>query len=259
MMENDGKKVFLLGGHDLEMMTIKELLQSRDDCVVDDKNLCWENAWLTAYWYELLVYAQCEIYGIELMDNLELHGDMKKNYHRIDHHNNYSSLPSSLEQVAAVLGVELNRWQRLVAANDSGYIPAMEALGATNEEVAAIRLADRAAQGVTEEDERLAEKSIEDNLLKLKNIWIVKSQTKRFSAICDRLYPCQRLLIYTDREWMFYGDGKSELVSALERDIRLGKVFYGGGDSGYVGCVEMAYRKEEIEQIIEQIKKRYDA
>ena len=58
---------------------------------------------------------------------------------------------------------------------------------------------------------------------------------------------------------MFYGEGKAELVSLLDRDIQFGKVFYGGDDRGYVGCVKMAYRKEEIKQFVEQIKKRYDA
>ena len=84
------------------------------------------------------------------MEDIEIDDEWKDRYHRIDHHNEYCHLPSSLEQVASVLGVELNRKQRLIAANDVGYIPAMKALMATDEEIAEIRREDRRAQGVTE-------------------------------------------------------------------------------------------------------------
>lgn len=259
MTGKDCKKVFLLGGHDLEMMTIKEMVELHPNCVVVDKNLQWDNAMLGEYLIELQDFAHTDIYGIELIEDFPLPSEIKAYYHRIDHHNDCSGMPSSLEQVASVLGVELDRHQRLVAANDSGYIPAMRALGATEDEISVIRELDRRAQGVTEEDERLAEKSINENKSQHGSLVVVKSITSKFSPICDRLYPYERLLIHTDWEWMFYGEGKAELVSLLDRDIQFGKVFYGGDDRGYVGCVKRAYRKEEIEQFVEQIKKRYDA
>ena len=153
-------RLFLLGGYDLEMLTIKQLLEDRNDCVVADKHLYWDNALLSAYQEELLEYADCEIYGIELRENITV----PDNYISIDHHNDRSSGPSTLEQVASILGVTLTRYQQLVAANDKGYIPAMKALGASKEEIDEIRRKDREAQGVTEEDELLAEQSIKNHL-----------------------------------------------------------------------------------------------
>lgn len=248
-------KVFLMGGHDLEMETIKEMAGQQPDCKVFDLGLAWDNAKLSLYRDVIGWYSKSEIYAVELLEDM----DPPVRYHRIDHHNDMNGRPSSLEQVATLLGVELDRFQKLVAANDSGYIPAMKALGATDEEISEIRLRDRAAQGVTEEDERLAEKSLQDGMWRSDNIVVVKSQTSKFSTICDRVYPYNRLLIYTTSEWMFYGDGKSELVNRFAEDIRQKKIFHGGGERGYMGSVKGAYNQEEIEQFVNQIKERYDA
>ena len=253
------EKVFLLGGHDLEMETVKQIVDRCPDCTTVDLNLSWGNALLSRYLGVFNLYPSSEFYAVELQEDTELPVSLRSRYHRIDHHNDYAHKTSTLEQVAEVLGVKLDRFQKLVAANDSGYIPAMKALGATDEEISDIRLRDRAAQGVTEEDERLAEESIANNLQKGKRLWVVKSLTSKFSPICDRLYPYQSLLIYTDSEWMFYGEGKSELVECMAEDVRLGKVFHGGVENGYVGCVDGAYSQEEIEQFVNQIKERYDA
>ena len=87
----------------------------------------------------------------------------------------------------------------------------------------------------------------------------MKSLTPKFSPICDRLYPYQNLLIYTDSEWMFYGEGKLELVEQLAEDIHNGNVFHGGTENGYIGCVNNTYSQEEIEQFVNQIKERYDS
>ena len=86
---------------------------------------------------------------------------------------------------------------------------------------------------------------------------VVKSLTSRFSPICDWLFPYRRLLIYTDSEWMYYGDGKAELVVMLVEEIRRGKVYHGGGDGGYIGCVKGAYEENSIEKLVEQIINKY--
>lgn len=247
--------LFLLGGHDLEMLTIRQMLEGRKDCIIADKHLQWDNARLSAYRDALSQPGNNNnIYGIELQEDIPL----PKNYHRIDHHNEWADKPSSLEQVAEVLGVELTRYQQLVAANDKGYIPAMKTLGASKEEIDDIRRKDRAAQGVTEEDEALAEKAIAENLHIYKGLSVVKAFSSRFSPICDRLYPYRRLLIYTDSEWMFYGEGTSKLVSLFAEDISKKKVFHGGGDNGYIGAAKHAFNKNEIEQFVDKLIKKYE-
>ena len=253
-METNPHRLFLLGGYDLEMLTIKQILERMEGCFIMDKHLQWDYARLSVYWNELSQFAGYAIYGIELQEDIT----PPQNYHRIDHHNDWADKPSSLEQVAEILGLTLSPYQKLVAANDKGYIPAMKALGASKDEIDEIRRKDRAAQGVTAEDEALAEKAMVENLYIYKGVTVVKAFTSRFSPICDRLYPYQRLLIYTDTEWIFYGDGKSKLVRLLAEDISQKKVFYGGGDNGYIGTVKNVYNKTEIEQFVNKIIKEYE-
>ena len=141
----------------MEMLTIKQMLEKRNDCAVADKHLSWNNAFLSAYREELTRYTDCQIYGIELKEDISAPG----NYTPIDHHNDKNGQFTSLEQVASLLGVSMNRFLQLVSANDKGYIPAMMEIGATKEEIADIRLKDRKAQGISDEDDWLAEESIE--------------------------------------------------------------------------------------------------
>lgn len=254
-MPDDSDSIFLLGGHDLEMMTIKALLLRRHYRVAD-RNLSWNNAFLSTY-KDVITDAgtNTTLYGIELKDDLGL---QDARYVRIDHHNDYYNKDSSLEQVARIIGHSLTFEEQLIAANDKAYIPAMEALGASPAQIEDIRRRDRSAQGVTEEDESLAEESIKLHFVQNGSIIIVKSLTARFSAICDRLYPYRRLLIYTPTEWTFYGDGKHELVAEFAPDIAAGRVYHGGGDNGYIGTAKGAFISDEINNLVSHIKSRYE-
>ena len=239
------EKIFLLGGYDLEMLTIRALLKENHIRYVD-KKLNWTNASLTKYTDELNRYANdaaVTIYGIELQEKDVAY--IPANYIRIDHHNDYSHLPSALEQTAAILDVQLDAEQQLIAANDRGYISAMQALGANEDEIKRIRLLDRRAQGVTETDELLAEEAIR-NKSETNGITIINSQMNRFSPITDRLYPYEKLLIYTNDELIYYGVGKASLVSYFKDEIASGKMFHGGGDCGFIGTVRSVYSKEDI-------------
>ena len=164
--------LFLLGGSDLEMQTIAELLKLHNVPFVDRK-LQWNTAHLFTYQDVLDKNSdKTKIYGIELTENKEVR--IPSNYVRIDHHNDYSSKSSSLEQVLDILQIPTSRYFQLVAANDRGYILAMKEIGATDEEIQEIRQADRFAQGITFEEEDTAKKEIKyvcgtaNNLLILK-------------------------------------------------------------------------------------------
>lgn len=247
------KAVFLLGGHDLEMLEIRRMLNSHS-LAFEDRNLNWSSARLSAYSGFINAHPDSFYYGIELMEDCRV----PVNYVRIDHHNDFSNRPASILQVATLLNVVPDRYLQLVAANDAGYIPAMLEMGATEEEIMRIRRRDRAAQGVTEEDELLAEESIEEGLTQINGILFVHSFTSRFSAICDRLYPYCRLLIYTDREWVYYGEGKAHLVELLAADLAAGRVFHGGGEKGYIGAAKDAFPKEQIECFVNHIKQEHE-
>lgn len=250
------KRIFLLGGNDLEMTTIKNLLVNAGE-QFETHDLRWDNAKLSSYEKTLEEYGNSpdyQIYGIELNEDIP-HPD---NYVRIDHHNDFANKPSSLEQVAKLLDLAMDRHMQLVAANDARYIPGMIKLGASREEIDDIRRADRAAQGVSEgDDERLAEESLKSCKGDASNLYVVKSLTSKFSTICDRIYPYRRLLIYNDEVAEFYGEGVNDLTSLFKSELDAKKMYHGGGDSGYLGTVSGAYSKEEIEGIVDKIRTHF--
>ncbi len=240
------RSLFLIGGHDLEMQTIIELLKENDQNFVD-RNLRWDNAVLSVY-KDLLGF-EGAIFGVELYEDIT----PRKNYYRIDHHNDFIGKKSSLEQVADILGVKMTRCQKLVAANDSRYIPGMVDLGATETEIREIRKADRKAQGVTDADEILADKAIENNLSMRNGVMVVKLETNRFSAICDKLYPYKKLLIYSDSELVYYGEDVGKVACRFEDEIKCGRAFKGGGETGFFGLASGHFSKNEILYYLDKI------
>jgi hypothetical protein len=243
--------VFLMGGYDLEMVEIRKILKS-NKLHISDKHLTW-GAKLSSYRGEF--NDTTTFVGIELTRDI----DPPANYIEIDHHNENSYKESSLEQVIAFLkntfgiDIPITRDLELVAANDKGYIPAMTAMGATPDEIEKIRRRDRKAQGVTEEDERLAEKSILENRTLENEITIIRSLTPRFSAITDTLYPCNKLLIYNEDELTYYGEGVSSLFNIYKELFNQKKAYSGGGDNGFFGIVSGSLNAEEINNIKNEI------
>jgi len=248
-MSLDKKYFFLLGGHDLEMLTIKALLLDHGFIEAEDfldNELAW-GAKLSDYKGQFS--EDRTNVCIELMEDVK----PPKNYLRIDHHNDWNHKPSTLHQLAELLDIKLNRHQKLVAANDVAHIPGMEALNATKEEITSIRQQDRSAQGVTAEDEKLAILSIEKHLKQQGDVTVVYALTDKFSAITDRLYPCSKLLIYTEEELTYYGVGKKELVKQFAKEVENGTAYFGGSENGYFGIGKGKLSKNEIEQTLKKI------
>jgi len=261
------KKLFLLGGYDLEMITIRDILLdtgyvditytkdfSQENCFAD-KKLIW-GAELKEY-QEFLDF-NGDIFGIELLETKDI--TIPTNYTRIDHHNDFSDKLSAIEQTIQLLGIEMTRFHKLVAANDSGYIPAMKKFGASPIEIENIRKADRNAQGVSDEDEQNAIQSIEKYLTLIEDIIIVDSLTPKFSAITDRLFPFAKLLITHNNHMVYYGKGTHILKEKLSSSIQQGKAYTGGGNSGFFGIpqnilsdIEIQRLKMEIINIVKNI------
>ena len=245
--------IFLLGGHDLEMLTIRQLLEIYEQAYVD-KQLSW-GACLSAYNDYLQMDGKTFV-GIELIYDKENLSTIPDNYIDIDHHNERSNEPSSIEQIAHLLGITLNREQLLIAANDKGYIPAMQKSGASSAEIERIRKMDRKAQGVNEEDEHQAIIDIKNNLLFRDNIYEIYTKIHHFSPITDHLFgQYDHLIVYTDKELTYYGIDKNKLVSHFIDLIKQNKAYSGGLDAnGFFGIGKGHFDKAGIETFLKEIK-----
>ncbi len=199
------KFVFFIGGADAEMVEIIKVLANAGAEMINN-NLGW-GASASAYVIEIAaaVAAGKVLVLIELIKDIEL----PESTILVDHHGDRSSEPASILQVLSLLGLEPNRWQLLIAANDSGYIPGMLAIGATPEEVASVRLADRSAQGIMPEQEAAAEEAIAGREV-AGRLTIVHLPHSKCATVTDRLFGQydQLLILSGDGEVNFFGDGQ---------------------------------------------------
>lgn len=228
--------VYFLGGRDLEMETIAGLLREQGFSEVaempagvpvaqlfpEDARLFFNFhlAWgARASAYETAIHAclaqQKRPVLVELSDDLQL-GEREL---LIDHHGALAGAdqPTALHQVFQRLGLPASQWTRhfeLVAANDRGYIPAMQAAGATQEEIRRIRAADRQSQGITTAEEMVAQDALAH--LKLKadgRLTVAHLPHNRTAALCDRLEVAlggpgyENLLVFCPAEINFFGAG----------------------------------------------------
>lgn len=245
---NNNKIVFLLGGKDLEMLEIKNIL-TKKNLTFYDKELTW-GAKLSDYKDILGKYENInniEIYVIELeIDMVKPHNCIE-----IDHHNQNSNKPSSLEQICTLLNIDIseNRYLQLVSANDKNYISGMKQINASENEILNIRKKDREEQGITIEDENLAQISIDKSSSN-----IIYSFTTKFTSISDRIYgKYNNYIIYNNFKIIFYGYKISEIKIFFEKlNIEKKQYYYGGGDLGFIGIKNNILNKEEIEVLIKE-------
>lgn len=243
------KSVFFLGGHDLEMVTIKKILDEYKQEYLD-KDLSWSEACLSEYADSFAKYPphEFQIFGIELREDVGL----PANYHKIDHHNSFEKNPSALTQVCELLERKMNKEELLIAANDERYIPGMLSIGATKEEIEIIRRKDRECQGITPEDEKYAEEALRCNTKKHFGLTYVYTKSTKFSPIVDKLFPTSRLFVYTDNEFTYYGAKKEQYLKKICAEFPDIKFYEGGGSNGYFGASEC--EKASIDKILSKMK-----
>jgi hypothetical protein len=176
--------MFFLGGYDLEMVTIRDLLR-HEGAQFHDNKLAW-GAKTSAYGDAIVKVTHDN--WVPVLIELEIDTEIPPEAVVVDHHGNRFAEPASLLQVIKLLELTPSRNDLLVASNDCGYIPAMQKMGATAEEISRIRLADRAAQGVTQEMERQAEEAIA-NAVSYGSLKVVRLPHIKSSPVNDRLFP----------------------------------------------------------------------
>lgn len=229
-LSNNNMVVFA-GGYDGEMVEIINICREAG-VEIFDKHLGWGAA-ASAYSEEIAaaVSEDKQVVLIELALDIEL----PETAIVVDHHNEMFDRPASILQVLDLLGLKATRWQQLVAANDCGYIPAMLSMGATPEEVAAVRLADRSAQGITPEQEAEAERALGCREV-INGVTVVRMSHSKTATVADRLFDPekeQRLLILSgDGESNFFG--KKELCLLLQGE-KTGKTAEGWDTYSHFG------------------------
>ena len=258
----DKNQLFICPDNDLEAHTIIEMLK-REGIEFLVTGQAWGASWdnLEPEIKEAIDKAKDKgkvIYGVELQG----YCDGTSN---IDHHiygeDDRSNPYSSIEQVAEILKVELTLDEKFVAANDKGYIPAMEKLaeelGLSNEDAQAIidniRIRDRQMQGVTLEQEAQAALAVERlGEIKEKRPYIqMDLPHSKTSTVTDRLYGKYDNLLITsaDGETNFYGT--TEVINALNEQFPGG---WSGGQldqgSGFWGGYA---DQEEIKKLVDKL------
>lgn len=172
------------------------------------------------------------IFGVELQGAAPS-GAVNIDHHRYDGDDRTSEL-SSLEQVAQLVNHKLSLFEEFVSANDKGFIPAMYKLAKTknlSEEetqkmIEKVRLQDRAAQGITPEQEKIAEKAIEEAEVS-DLLTVVRMSHSKTATVCDRLWGSYEnlLILSEDGEVNFFGCQK-----VIKKLSDLVKGSWSGGD-----------------------------
>ena len=245
---------FFLGGHDLEMVTIAALLrrlQREGDARiadVQDAGLSW-GAKASDYGDRIQLAANAGLRPvlIELVADVPLPPGTVE----VDHHGARSAEPSALRQLFDLLALPPDRWSRvldLVAANDVGHIAGLRRMGATDDEILRIRADDRAAQGITPEEEAVGRAALGARIEALEgSLLVVGLPHARTATVADPLAMAgdmRDLLILTPNSTQFFGAG--------DRIARLDTAFPGGWRGGELprrGFWGIARRTESPEVI----------
>lgn len=234
--------IFFLGGYDAEMCEIRKILEERKQ-VFYDHRLQW-GAKLSDYEDDLKSLSNS---AVPVFIELDLDIGVPEKSIIIDHHNQNAGKEkkSSIEQVAELLNIHLNRWQQLIAANDIAWINGLVAAGATKKEIAEIRKYDRICQGVSEEAEQQAEDAIR-RMVNVDSLAIVEIPHPHASAVMDRLYmDWENILVFSPNETNFSGRG--DIIKALSESFP--DSWY-GGELPVKGFWGMKARNKKAKQII---------
>ena len=241
------KKNFFLGGNDLEMQEIKKIL-SENSVSFEDKNLCW-SASASAYAEEIKKSIKNGFTPVLVELKKDISEYLFAKCLVVDHHDAYVGRPASLLQVLKMLNLQPTRQQLLIAANDSGYIPAMLAIGASRQEVEEIRLMDWNAQNISEE--LIAEAMNAYEAKKIKNgVFVIDMEHFCFAPVTDTAFwdqPCQNILFrYREGRTLYFG--KPELVTKVYDKFQGCGCWRG---ANFVGCPQIDFQDEMTNFILE--------
>lgn len=220
------KYCFFIGGIDAEMLRILEVIAPAVEAgtaTYQNNGLGW-GAKASEYGTDF-IRARMMLGEIPVLVELELDCDIPEGSIVIDHHGERSGEAASLLQVLGLLEIAPTRWDKVVAANDSGWFPGLQAINATPAEMEEIRLADRQAQGITAEMEHEALRALNAPLeMVVGDIRVIRMSHSKTAPIGDSIaieaitkgkkIPAY-LILSDDGEVNFSGNG--EVASNLQK------------------------------------------
>ena len=238
MTQNQQWSIFL-GGRDLEMIEIARMLATCSSVEVHDQQLSW-GATASAYSMEI----RAAIHRGDRVAIIELPDDLPADIPRdcivwIDHHGMLAGVnrPTSLEQIFQLMEFSPQQWTRdlmLVAANDRGHIRGMRDAGATPEEIQNIRARDRAAQGITPQEEEQGRDAAAGAVAHFGGrLLAVQLPHTRTATVTDILPDAENLIVFCPGQTVFFGSGRS--IEALR--VAYPEGWFGGDlpERGYWG------------------------
>lgn len=255
---------FFLGGRDLEMSTIHDIVAELAPGRCHDLRLAWDNARASAYATEIAAALARGRRAVLVELELDLSIDPARVI-VVDHHGPASNgrVPGALEQVALLLNIPPQQWPRewaLVSANDTGYIEGLLAMGATREEISDVRRRDRAAQGITAEQELAGEEALARATRPHPSLTVVELDHAKTAVVSDRLHCAlggpgfDQLLVLCPHETNFFGRG--DLIAKL---VALRPGSWCGGDLPLRGFWGMGVREPSLAgQIVAWLERSED-
>lgn len=223
-------KVFL-GGNDLEMLEIRNLLRARGFESID-AGLGW-GAKASAYGSQV-EEAHQQGY-VPILVELEVDVALPEFAVVVDHHGARSGEWASILQICGILGIRLNRRMRLVAANDTGGYFGLVSFGATEEEMEQILREDRMVQGFTPEMEEISAQAVADAEFHPDlDLTVVRLPFSKFAAVKAILWLSGHknvVCVASDGEVEFQGDGA--VAKAVSKEFSDSSPWSGGAGLGH--------------------------
>lgn len=255
-------RLFIVPMNDAESLEIIRMLLTQDEEVYKVSK-GWGVSWDDVF----EEYPELER-DPRLKIGVELGGKRPPTGINIDHHryqvdDRYNEY-CSLEQIASYLNIGLTEHQKLLCANDKGYIPGMISYlkdfpyteKQKTELIAGIRMLDRAAQGITELHEKEAERGLQEARNKYKKGWLeVNLSHSKTACVCDRVFgEFKDILVLTENatgltELNVFSS--EEVIEELKKEIGEYKdvdLFSGASYIGATGAVK------SLEQIVKVIR-----
>lgn len=202
---------------DLETVEIRNLLVQAGETVISFPGW-WGMKWEqipTNFQEQIQKFvsenSETQVYGVKLTGDSEWAIKIIEPYR--------PGFKSPLQKVAEIVDQQLTEYQNSVVANTTTWIPGLKSLDLAHGVIDAIRLSDRASQGINPDQEAQAVRAWESRT-EIGQLTIVRMAHSKCATITDRYFGQYKnlLIISDDGEVNFYGDG--ELCSKLQMKFK---------------------------------------